>query len=333
MWSELNAAPTLRTLDLRQVGQAARDQRWEKPDEMSPDQLAWAGKNLGADLLLTGTYARLGTDNVVVNFQVIDTRDGNVLHRITDSGKEADLASSVLRREGARLRRVVGAGEDSAPPLTGMPQNSEAGAHYANALQRIRVNEFAAARDLLEKLVVIEPTFALGHARLAEVYASLGYDARARHESKAAFESREGLGPNEKKLVEGRYFASHAEWAKAVATFTALWSYNGDTIDYVLDLAQVLISSGQASQAVTLLEQVKERAPAPADALRIDMVAARAYMDMADYRHLKSTAETAMAGAESLQSQALPPRRSSTTQSRRGDWATPRRRSMPRNAG
>jgi len=305
LWSELKSATTLRTLDALQVGQAVREQHWERPDEMTREQLAWAAQNLGADLLLTGTYARLGTENVVVNFRVVDTRDARLLYQNTGTGKEDDLASSILRQEGARLRRAVGAGEDSAVPVAGMPQNSEAAALYANALKKIGVNEFAPARDLLEKLVVVEPTFSLGHARLAEVYSSLGYDARARFESKAAYEAREGLGPNDAKLVEAQYFAAHAEWEKAIAAFTALWSYNSDTIDYALGLAQVLTSSGEGTQAVRLLEEVKQRAPAPADALRIDIATARAYMDMGDFRHLKSTAAKAIADAERLQSEAV----------------------------
>ena len=105
-----------------------------------------------------------------------------------------------------------------------MPKSHEAGTLYAQALQKTRRNEFAEARDLFEQLIVIEPNFALGHAGLAQVYASLGYDAKARTESKAAFELREDLGANEAKLIEGRYYASHAEWEKAIAALNALWS-------------------------------------------------------------------------------------------------------------
>jgi WD40 repeat protein/tetratricopeptide (TPR) repeat protein/TolB-like protein len=304
--SELNEAGTMRTLDLSTVEQVAREQHWDKPDDLTPEQLAWAGQNLGADLILSGSFARLGSEVVQVHFQVVSARDGRIVHRYTDSSKESELPSSLLRREGARLRRSVGADDGTprtAPSL--VPQSAEAGALYADGLRRMRRNEFAAARDLFERVVIVEPNFPLAHARLAQAHGSLGYDAKARSESKAAFELREGLGVNEAKLIEGRYYASTAEWQKAIASFSALWEYNGDTVDYALELADVLNASGQRPQAIRLIEQVQERAWAPEEDLRLKIAKAHAFADIADYRRLKAAAEAAVGDAERLAAEQL----------------------------
>jgi tetratricopeptide (TPR) repeat protein/TolB-like protein len=305
LWSELNEAPSLRTLDLRVVGQVARDQHWDRPDALTREQLAWAADNLGADLVLSGSYVK-ADDVVSVNFRVVSTRDNRVVHTFSDNSRESELPSTVLRREGARLRRVVGSGDGTPQPMPAvMPQDRQAGSLYAEALEKIRRNEFAEARDLLEKVVVIEPSFPLAHARLAEMHTSLGYDVKARSESKTAFDLREALGPNEAKLIEGRYYAAQPNWEQARSAMNAVWSYNSDSIDYALEYLQVLIASGQPAQAVKLIEQIKERAPAPEDVLRLEVAEAHAYADMADYPHLKSTADRAVTNAENLHSDPL----------------------------
>jgi eukaryotic-like serine/threonine-protein kinase len=61
-----------------------------------------------------------------------------------------------------------------------LPANAEAARLYVEGLEKLRVFEALAARDLLQQAVVADPNHALAHSALSAAWSTLGYDAKAR---------------------------------------------------------------------------------------------------------------------------------------------------------
>ena len=76
---------------------------------------------------------------------------------------------------------------------------------FAEGVGSLRVFDALGARDLLEKAVPADPSFALAHSGLADAWGALGYLAKSNHEAKKAFDASGTLPREESLLVEGRY--------------------------------------------------------------------------------------------------------------------------------
>jgi Tfp pilus assembly protein PilF len=103
-------------------------------------------------------------------------------------GDESNLFD-LVSRAGAQLREKCGAGQinpqDEAGVRAALPSNTEAAKLYAEGLDRLRVSDAIAARDLLEKAVVADPNHALAHSALAAAWTLLGFDEKARLSAKS----------------------------------------------------------------------------------------------------------------------------------------------------
>jgi TolB-like protein len=136
-------------------------------------------KTLGVANVLEGSVRRQG-DRVVVNVQLIDARDDRHIwanrydRTLTDSlGLQGELASEIADALRASLTT-----DEKARVATKPTQNADAYVFYLRANQISQnpdtlLEDYKAAEQLYMQAIVLDPDFALAHARLASVYAGI----------------------------------------------------------------------------------------------------------------------------------------------------------------
>ena len=138
-----------------------------------------------------------------VDIRLQDTAAGETMASFTDGAAEAGL-STMVARVGVQLRERLGAGRVSASALrASLPSNPDAVRNYSEGLNKLRIFDTMAARDLLQKAAGLDPRHALTHSALALALTSLGDDAKAKAEAKLAY-TLSRRPPARGALVRGR---------------------------------------------------------------------------------------------------------------------------------
>ena len=295
--TELAVGEQLRTVPGENVARMKIDLSLPDADTYGKDTLTKIRKNLGTDEVVLGSYVPLEKGQIRVDLRLQSTADGETLAAVSKKGTEEQL-DELVSGAGLELREKLGAGEvssvEAATVKASLPSNPDAARLYAEGLAKMRVFDYLAARDLLQKAVAAEPTHALAHANLAAAWASLGYDEKAPAEAKRAFDLSSNLSRQDHLLVEGHYRETTREWDKAVEIYKTLFGFFPDNLEYGLLLAQAEIRGGNATEAFTTVDSLR-KLPAPQnDDPRIDLVEATAAQSVADFTHQLTAATQAV---------------------------------------
>jgi serine/threonine protein kinase/tetratricopeptide (TPR) repeat protein len=288
--TELSAGQALRTVPGENVARVKNDLSVNESDSLAKDTLVRLRQNLGNDFVVLGSYVDLGKESggqIRVDLRVQDAASGETLASFAENGTESGLLDLVARA-GRELRRQLGAGDlpsnEEAQVKASLPTNPEAARSYAEGLARMRAFDDLGARDFLQRAVAAEPNFAPAHAALAQVWSSLGYDAKSMQEAKQAFELSNNLPREQHLSIEGRYYESQKDWAKAVDVYHALWEFSPDNLEYGLRLAAAQTSGGQAKNALETVAALRSL-PAPASGdPRIDFAESLAAHGLSDFK-------------------------------------------------
>src|SRR4029077_10583020 len=108
--------------------------------------------------------------------------------------------------------------------LASLPSNAEAARFYALGLDKLRQFDAVAAKALFEQAIKADPKFPLSHSMLARAWSQLGYEQKRRQEAKAALALSTNLPRTDRMLVEGDYYESLPDHAKAASTYQALFA-------------------------------------------------------------------------------------------------------------
>lgn len=174
-----------------------------------------------------------------------------------------------------------------------LSSNPEAVRLYAEAVARLHSFDAVGAKALLLQVIKVDPSYAPGHAALAEALGVLGYETQARDEARTAFELAGNFGAEERLAIEGRYRFTTKDWEGAVRVYQTLHALAPDNLDYGLWLAssQTAASNGQASlQTLAVLRRLP---PPEGNDPRISLKEYEAWKSLGDFAHM----ETALAEA------------------------------------
>lgn len=254
--------------------------------------------NPGADIVVLGSYTPLPVENgkrIRLDVRVQDTANGETIAEEAITGDENDLFD-LAAQAGSRLRQRLGlsansSGDASAARLA-LPADQPSARLYVEGREKLWDFDFLGARDLLLKAVAVDPQFPLGHSALSEAWWHLGYANKARAEAQRARELSKDLTQEDRLLIEGQYWRSMNNSAKAVETYRQLFHLYPDSLDYGLLLANAEISV-QPSAALQTLATLR-RLPAPmGEDARIDMTEASALIGQ-DLVKARAAAEAAI---------------------------------------
>ena len=288
--TELSAGDQLRTIPAESVARTKIELSLQETDSLGRESLSRIGNNLGTDLVVVGSYARLGNGldgSIRLDLRLQNTRTGETIDAVSETGSESRLFE-LVSEAGEHLRTNLGLDAvtrtERAQVAIALPSNHDAARLYSEGLAKLRVFEAQAARDLLAKSIAVEPNFALSHAALAASWATLGYDEKAKGEAKRAFELSNALPRPDRLLVEGRYHEISREWDKAIDIYRALFAFFPDSLDYGLALAQAEVSAGRGKEALETVTALRSLPVPIGDDPRIDLAEGLAAESLSDFK-------------------------------------------------
>ncbi len=286
------------------MARAKNDLSLANTDAFARDTLLRVRQNLGADLVLVGSYTDLGTKSggqVRVDSRIQDAVTGETIASVAKVGTENELFQLVAQA-GADLRARIGVSEvsavDQASVRASYPSTPQAARIYAEGSERLRLYDAIAAKALLEKAVAADPKYPLAHSALAMAWAALGYDTRAGDEAKTAFELSGNLSREERLLVEGQYRELSKQWPLAIDIYRTVFDFFPDNLEYGLRLAAAQSSAGKPQDALSTLARLRKLPSPLGDDPRIDREESQAFNFLSDYKQQLAAASTTVQKAE-----------------------------------
>jgi eukaryotic-like serine/threonine-protein kinase len=296
MTTELSQGDQMRTIPGESVAQMRVSLALPDADSYSQQTLTRIRQNLGSDDVVVGSFLPLGNGALRLDLRMQDTSAGDTLATVSEKGNESEI-DTLVSRAGAQLRSKLGidplSDEQSAIVRTSLPSNAEAARVYAEGLQKLRLFDALAARDLLEKSVTLDPGYAPARSALAQAWSTLGYDEKAKDQAKRALDLSSKFSGEERSLIEARSRDLLGEHAEAIENFRALWKFFPDRVDYGLFLVRAQVNAGLGSDAQATLSEVRKLPVSEADAARIDLADANVALSRSDFKREQALAEQA----------------------------------------
>jgi len=311
--TELSQGEQLRMIPGESVAQMKASLALPDADSFGEQTLTRIRQNLGSDDVVLGSYLPLGNGLLRLDLRLQDAVAGVTLASVSEKGSEAEI-DDMVNKAGAELRAKLGIAAlseaQSAQVRASLPSNPEAAQLYSEGLQKLRLFDAQAARDLLEKSAALDSSYAPTHSALAEAWSSLGYDAKAKDQAKQALALSAKSSREDRLLIEGRVHELLAERPEAVESYRSLWNFFPDNIDYGLLLIRAQIAAGHGPEAETTLAALRKLNVSEADGARLDFTDARIAILLADFKRAQSLAERAISrgrpiGASLIVAQAL----------------------------
>jgi eukaryotic-like serine/threonine-protein kinase len=280
--TELAVTGALRMVPGEDIARVKRELPLPDEDSLARATLERLRINPGADVVVLGSYTSLsgnGDKRIRLDVRVQDTVRGETISEQSFTGSEANLFE-LATDAGQALRQSLGIGSVSAQASlqarATLPSNQEAVQFYTEGQERLWAFDYGHARDLLTKAVVADPGYPLAHAALADAWSHLGYGSKARSEIERARALSGHLGPEERLLIDGQYYATIQDRTRAIDAYRQLCAQFPDNLDYGLRLAneQRWVSP---DDALHTLEVLRHLPPPSGDDPRIDYMEARAW--------------------------------------------------------
>ncbi len=304
--TELAAGERLRTIPGENVTRMKTELALADEDTYASETLTRIRQNLGADLVVTGSYVTVGAGDastVRVDIRLQDSREGETLSLVSEMGALSELLDLVARA-GMRLRDRLGVQVAETSVRASQPASPDAARLYAEGLIRLRQFDALGARSIFEQAIQADPRFPLAHSALAHTWSQLGYDSRAKDAAARAFELSANLPRADRLLVEGTYREMSSAWMEAIGIWQTLATFFPDDVEHALRLANAQISSGAAKDGLATIEGFRKRFPALRDP-RLDLAEANAADTLSDFKRMQSAASAAAATGEALGARVL----------------------------
>ena len=306
--TELAAGGDLRLISGEDVARAKSELPLVDEDSLSEATLRRLRTDLGADVVVLGSYTVLpgDADKIRLDLRMQDTAAAETVAEESLSGDENDLFD-LASQAGDNLRRRLGLGPLSSEAVTttraALPSNEKAARLYAQGRARLWAFDFLGARDFLVKAIASDPDYPLAHSALSSAWWHSGYEVKARAEGQRALELSTQLSQEQRLLVEGQYRTGIEDWPKAVEAYRSLFHLFPDNLDYGLLLAAAQ-THVKVSEALATLA-VLRRLPSPmGEDARIDVTEASAWINT-DFNQARVAAKRAIAKARAQGSHVL----------------------------
>ena len=164
-----------------------------------------------------------------------------------------------------------------------LPTNPIAAKNYSDGCINAHAYDFREARRFFEQASISEPDNAFIHAALAQTWSQLGYEGMAKDEAKIAFGLAKNLVLDERLWIKALYDHIHNDPKSAVKDFESLCKLNPKNIDYCIEFAKMQAGVGRGKDAITTLEELRQRLSPAEDDGRIDLAEADAWDDQSEF--------------------------------------------------
>ena len=299
--TELAAGERLRTIPGENVTRMKTELALADADAYASETLARIRQNLGAELVVSGSYVTVGDgegSSLRVDVRLQDAREGQTVSVVSEMGRASELLD-IVSRAGSRLRERLGVTAADDAVRASQPGSPEAARLYAQGLTQLRRFDALGARSQFEQAIKADPRFPLAYSALASAWSALGYDSRAKDTAGRAFELSGSLPRADRLLVEATFREMSSAWKEAIAIWQTLATFFPDDVEHALRLANAQIASGAAKDGLTTIESFRKRFPKTADP-RLDLAEAQAADTLSDFKRVQTAAAAAGAAGEVL---------------------------------
>lgn len=262
-------------------------------------------KSLHCDYVVYGSYFDTGKaagGRVTLDLRLQRTEDGEILATFNETGTELaipELASSV----GSRLRSKLGLPGVSVSQASelraAVPSTPEASRFYYRGLEQLRTFDLLGSKDSFTKAIGLDPNFSLAHTYLAEAWEALGYDDKAKQESKIAFDLSSQLGREDRTVIEARFRAILGEWDAAVNLYRSLYTLYPENPEYAYRTTDAQIRGGKPDDALKTIVDLRKQPESITMDARLDLKEAEAAESLSDFAKEKAAASRASDDARS----------------------------------
>ena len=309
--TELSAGGQLRIVSGRDVQRLRTDLNVSDGPEMAKATLIQVRSRMGADVAVSGSFVELGREpdrQIRLDLRMQDAVTGEEVFSTAVTGKTSELFG-LISRSGAELRSKLGAPMltdlEGAEDQAALPSNPGAARLYSEGLAKLRESDGPAAQKLLALAVSSDPRFAPGHSALASAWSALGYDEKAKSESRRALDLSLNLSREQHLLIAGQYAELTRDWSQAVVTYGELFHSFPDNLDYGLRLANAQTSAGNGSGALVTVDMLRRLPPPSNHEPQIDLVQAAAAETLGDFKQENDAADHAIQSGEDLKERLL----------------------------
>ena len=226
--TELAAGEELRCVPGAEVAGARKDLGLVDTNRLARDDLRRLGSNLGADMILSGSYVLLAeaeTRLLRLDLRIQSASTGETLASAGGTGMEAQLFELVYEwvelsaktRSGRSHPGSVARSRGDASPGSGSRKALFRRAFTATPLERS-----GSARFTIESYRAADPEHPLPHAALAAAWSDLGYEEKAQDSAARAIEFAGSLSSKERQLIEARFQEISKDWDRAIESYRSL---------------------------------------------------------------------------------------------------------------
>ncbi|HEY3492210.1 MAG TPA: tetratricopeptide repeat protein, partial [Solirubrobacterales bacterium] len=255
---------------------------------LDPESLRRLHSILGCELLVVGSYVPLGDGEdarIRLDLRMLRLPSGESAATLAEVGNEPEMFELVART-GARLRLELGLAELSREQARAaralQPASNEAARLYAEGLARLHAFDTPRAVELLGRAAEADPQSAVIRSALAQAWSALGYDARAAEQAAKAVELSAPLPRPERLAIQARSYQVARQWSKASEVYRTLWTFAPDDLEHGLSLARSLAESGRASDALSVIGDLRKLRPPAGEDPRIDLAEAYTALRQSD---------------------------------------------------
>ncbi|MEM6704734.1 MAG: protein kinase [Acidobacteriota bacterium] len=262
---ELELPGDLETLRAEDVRAAASELTLDLETELGRESVALLRRQLGADIVLEGSYlARTDDELLRLNLRLHTDTEPRL---VTIEGLQSDLVD-VVDDASTDIRRDLGLRGEGEETVSETERLFQVG---RTALEN---GDLLTAREILEQVVDKTPEDARAQTDLAWAHQLLGDPAPAR--TSAILATRVSGGANrEIQLRSQGYLALiEGEVAEAAELFVALHRFYPDTAEYAELLAETLRRAEAPDRAVEVLDRVIARNLRPIETVRLALMRA-----------------------------------------------------------
>ena len=234
--------------NLQYLGQT-REQR------ITPELAQQLGQRLGVKAYLAGTIANLGP-SYVISINAVNCATGEVFARQQETASDKTAVLAAVAKSATAMRARLGESMASiqklSTPYTNVTTTSLQAFHaFSLGEDEHRMGrDFPQAASFYQEALRLDPSFAMGYARLGVAYGNQGAITKAIDYLKKAYDLRERVTERERMYIEAQYALQQYDLPKAlqayklfVATYprdAAAWNNLANAYGLVGDLEQSL---------------------------------------------------------------------------------------------
>jgi eukaryotic-like serine/threonine-protein kinase len=253
---QLEQSPVIQLVSDAQLHNSLQYLGQSKDQRITPELAQQIGQRLAVKAYLSGTIEPLGS-SYVISINAVNCATGDVFGReqITAADKSAVLGavSSVATAMRRRLGESLASIQRLSTPYLSSVTTASLQAFHAFSLgenEHRMGRDFPEASSFYEQAVQLDPTFAMGWARLGVAYGNQGAAARALADLKKAYDVRERVTERERMYIEAQYALAQWDLPKSLEAYKLYASTYPRDAAALNNLATVYASIGDLENAV-----------------------------------------------------------------------------------